>query len=65
MAIMIAETSATARTMDPRPDRANDGSTHCGAMSLQSTRGYETAPQSFVRLTGSHFAGPRAPTATA
>jgi len=31
-----------------------------GAMSLQSGRGYEAAPQAFVRLTGSHLAKPRA-----
>lgn len=28
-------------------------------MSLQSGRGYEAAPQAFVRLTGSHLAKPR------
>jgi hypothetical protein len=29
-------------------------------MALQSGRGYETAQQAFVRLTGSHLAKPRA-----
>jgi len=29
-------------------------------MALQSRRGYEAAPQMFVRLTGSHLAKPRA-----
>ena len=29
-------------------------------MALQSGRGYEAAPQAFVRLTGSHLAKPRA-----
>ncbi|OKO69684.1 hypothetical protein AC630_36415 [Bradyrhizobium sp. AS23.2] len=31
-----------------------------GAMVLQSSRGYEAAPQMFVRLTGSHHAQMRA-----
>ena len=30
-----------------------------GAMSLQSGRGYEAAPQAFVRLSGSHLVKPR------
>ncbi|WP_246791287.1 hypothetical protein [Bradyrhizobium commune] len=30
-----------------------------GPMALQSSRGYEAAPQAFVRLTGSHLAKPR------
>jgi hypothetical protein len=29
-----------------------------GAMALQSSRGFEAAPQTFVRLTGSHLAKP-------
>jgi hypothetical protein len=29
-------------------------------MALQSSRGFEATPQSFVRLTGSHLAKPRA-----
>ncbi|BAR61496.1 hypothetical protein NK6_8347 [Bradyrhizobium diazoefficiens] len=28
-------------------------------MALQSSRGFEAAPQMFVRLTGSHLAKPR------
>jgi hypothetical protein len=59
MATMMAETSATARDADQRPGRTNERPTHCCAMALQSTRGYEAAPQTFVRLTGSHFAKPR------
>ena len=31
-----------------------------GAMSLQSGRGYDAAPQAFVRLTGSHHVKPQA-----
>lgn len=31
-----------------------------GAMSLQSGRGYDAAPQAFVRLTGSHLVRPQA-----
>lgn len=35
-----------------------------GAMSLQSGRGYDAAPQAFVRLTGSHLVRPQASRAT-
>ncbi|QQO12053.1 hypothetical protein JJB99_21425 [Bradyrhizobium diazoefficiens] len=35
-----------------------------GAMSLQSGRGYDAAPQAFVRLTGSHLVSPQASRAT-
>ena len=30
-----------------------------GAMALQTGRGYEAAPQAFVRLSGSHLVKPR------
>lgn len=60
---MMAEHSATTQDAD-RSDRAaaraQHGTDHAGAMSLQSDRGYEAAPQMFVRLTGSHLVRPRA-----
>ncbi len=61
---MMAEQSATTRDAD-RSDRTNagpsrDSANHAGAMTLQSARSYEAAPQTFVRLTGSHLAKPRA-----
>jgi hypothetical protein len=60
MAIMTAENRATARDADQWKDRATTPS----AMTLQSSRGYEAAPQAFVRLTGSHLAKPRVSRAT-
>lgn len=61
---MMAEHSATARDAN-RPDHAaasfpHHSANHAGAMTQQSDRGYEAAPQTFVRLTGSHLATPRA-----
>jgi len=61
---MMAVHSATMRTAD-RSDPADErpvhrGANHTGAMAMQSDRGYEAAPQTFVRLTGSHLARPRA-----
>ncbi|KJC55329.1 hypothetical protein UB31_02060 [Bradyrhizobium sp. LTSP849] len=61
---MTAGNRATARDAAQRTDRAEqrpirsraDGP---GPMALQSGRGYEAAPQAFVRLTGSHLAKPR------
>jgi hypothetical protein len=64
MAIMTAQDRATARDAAPRTDRADqhypqDGRAGSpGAMALQSGRGYEAAPQAFVRLSGSHLAKP-------
>lgn len=43
---------------DQRPVR--NGATSSGEMALQSNRGFEAAPQTFVRLTGSYLATPRA-----
>ena len=53
---MMAQDRAPTReadAADQRPVRSP------GAMSHQSDRGYEAAPQAFVRLTGSHLAKPR------
>lgn len=60
---MMAQDRATARDAGFRTDRAEQHVSRvasAGAMSLQSSRGYEAAPQAFVRLTGSHLAKPRA-----
>ncbi|QPF88900.1 hypothetical protein IC761_20500 [Bradyrhizobium commune] len=61
---MIARDRATARDAIQGTDRADQDSmrNHAGSpgpMALQSSRGYEAAPQAFVRLTGSHLAKPR------
>jgi hypothetical protein len=42
------------------PGANSPGANSPGAMALQSDRGYDAAPQMFVRLTGSHLARPRA-----
>lgn len=60
---MKAQDRATAREAAQRADRADQqpASSHPkapGAMTLQSGRGYEAAPQAFVRLSGSHLAKP-------
>jgi hypothetical protein len=60
MAIMMAEDRAMARDAAERNDRADQRTASPGAMALQSGRGYEAAPQAFVRLSGSHLAKPRA-----
>ncbi|QFI71052.1 hypothetical protein F8237_00895 [Bradyrhizobium betae] len=60
MAIMMAQDRAAARDADQWTDRADQGATSPGAMALQSSRGFEAAPQAFVRLTGSHLARSRA-----
>lgn len=62
---MMPGNSAAAHYADEGSDRANERPTHrgagaAGAMAMQSDRGYEAAPQMFVRLTGSHLAKPRA-----
>ncbi|MET4390164.1 hypothetical protein ABIB73_005946 [Bradyrhizobium sp. F1.4.3] len=61
---MMAQDRATARDAAQSTDRADQQSMRrradsSGAMALQSSRGYEAAPQAFVRLTGSHLAKPR------
>ncbi|WFU44776.1 hypothetical protein QA640_21345 [Bradyrhizobium sp. CB82] len=59
---MMGSDRAMARDADQDSDRANERPgprSVTGAMALQSCRGYEAAPQSFVRLTGSHLAKPR------
>jgi hypothetical protein len=62
---MMAGDGTMARVADrlKSPGRANERSDHCGAMALQSHRGYEAAPQMFVRLTGSRLSKPRQPLA--
>ena len=54
MAIVMAQDRATERN-----DSADQRAGSPGAMSLQSGRGYEAAPQAFVRLSGSHLVKPR------
>jgi hypothetical protein len=58
---MMAQDRAAARDADQRTDRADEQSirNRVDTMALQSGRGYEAAPQAFVRLTGSHLAKPR------
>ena len=61
---MTAGNRATARDAAQRTDRADQQPVRSragtsGPMALQSGRGYEAAPQAFVRLTGSHLAKPR------
>ena len=58
MAIMTVQNRATARESDQRTDdedRRPRPAASARAMSLQSGRGFEAAPQAFVRLTGSHL----------
>ncbi|MBR0951118.1 hypothetical protein [Bradyrhizobium canariense] len=62
---MMAQDRATARDADQRTDRRDQRPVRSSAMSpgemaLQSSRGFEATPQTFVRLTGSHLAKPRA-----
>jgi hypothetical protein len=59
MAIMMVQDRATPREADQRTDSGNQRPRRvasAGTMSLQSGRGFEAAPQAFVRLTGSHVA---------
>ncbi|WP_441235747.1 hypothetical protein [Bradyrhizobium sp. 930_D9_N1_4] len=57
---MTAHDRATARDANTDQQTIRDRVASVGAMSQQSGRGYEAAPQAFVRLTGSHLAKPRA-----
>jgi hypothetical protein len=62
---MTAQNRATTRDADQRTDRweqrpVRSSANSPGEMTLQSSRGFEATPQSFVRLTGSHLAKPRA-----
>jgi hypothetical protein len=61
MATMMAGNRATPRDADARTDRRDQPPVRgsAGEMALQSNRGFEAAPQTFVRLTGSHLAKPR------
>lgn len=66
---MVAEDRAAPREADQRTDRGErrpvrSSATPSGEMALQSSRGFDAAPQMFVRLTGSHLAKPRASRAT-
>lgn len=60
---MMAGDRATARDAGQPTDRGDQrlirGCAASGEMALQSSRGFEAAPQAFVRLTGSHLAKPR------
>ncbi|MCK1742480.1 hypothetical protein IVA80_16815 [Bradyrhizobium sp. 139] len=65
---MMAQDRATARGADQGTDQGTDrgdqrsvrsSATSPGEMALQSSRCFEAAPQTFVRLTGSHLAKPR------
>ncbi|MDA9402011.1 hypothetical protein [Bradyrhizobium sp. CCBAU 45389] len=61
---MMAQDRATPREADQRTDRGDQRlvrsrATSANEMALQSSRGFEAAPQMFVRLTGSHLAKPR------
>ncbi|MBR0687066.1 hypothetical protein JQ594_14135 [Bradyrhizobium manausense] len=59
---MMARDRATTRDAAERTDRADRELSRTGspgAMAQQSGRGYEAAPQAFVRLSGSHLARPR------
>jgi hypothetical protein len=61
---MMAEDRAALRDADQPTDRGDQRPVRSSAMSLgemalQSSRGFEAAPQMFVRLTGSHLAKPR------
>ncbi|KRQ01201.1 hypothetical protein [Bradyrhizobium manausense] len=60
---MMAQDRATVREEAQPTDRADrqigDRTGSPGAMALQSGRGYEAAPQAFVRLSGSHLMKPR------
>ena len=60
---MTAGNRATPRNADPPTDRGEQSPIRgvAGEMVLQSRRGFEAAPQMFVRLTGSHLARPRTP----
>lgn len=60
---MVAQDRATPRAADQPTDGGDQRPSRvasAGAMSLQSGRGFEAAPQAFVRLTGSHLVKPQA-----
>ncbi|EJN16010.1 hypothetical protein PMI42_00408 [Bradyrhizobium sp. YR681] len=59
---MMAQDRATTREADQGTDRGDQrpGTASPSEMAQQSRRGYDAAPQKFVRLTGSHLAKPRA-----
>ncbi|CUT09830.1 hypothetical protein BF49_0910 [Bradyrhizobium sp.] len=62
---MTAQVRATTRDADHRTNRreqqpVRSSANSPGEMALQSIRRFEATPQSFVRLTGSHLAKPRA-----
>ena len=59
---MVVQDRAMTREAERPTDRENHRSNRvasAGAMSLQSGRGFEAAPQAFVRLTGSHLVKPQ------
>jgi hypothetical protein len=59
---MVAQVRAMPRDAEQRTDGGDHRSNRvasAGAMSLQSDRGFEAAPQAFVRLTGSHLVKPQ------
>lgn len=58
---MMAGNRAAPRDANLRTDRGEQSPIRgsAGEMALQSSRGFEAAPQMFVRLTGSHLAKPR------
>jgi len=60
---MMAQDRATVRDAAQPTDRADrqisNRAGSPGAMAQQSRRGYEAAPQAFVRLSGSHLVKPR------
>ncbi|WP_439375144.1 hypothetical protein [Bradyrhizobium sp. DASA03120] len=61
---MMAQDRGTPREAGLRTDRGDQRPVRSRAnsaneMALQSSRGFEAAPQMFVRLTGSHLAKPR------
>ncbi|WP_167772170.1 hypothetical protein [Bradyrhizobium frederickii] len=56
---MMGQDRATPREAEQRSDGGDQRPSRvasAGAMSLQSGRGFEAAPQAFARLTGSHLA---------
>lgn len=60
---MMAQDRVMPREADRRAnggDQRRGRVASTGAMSLQSGRGFEAAPQALVRLTGSHLVKPQA-----
>ncbi|MBC9876154.1 hypothetical protein G8O24_02190 [Bradyrhizobium sp. INPA01-394B] len=60
---MMAQDRATrrepAQAADSTDRQSSRRDSSPGAMALQSGRGYDAAPQAFVRLSGSHLVKPR------